>query len=220
MSSPGPKLQLFEQFALVAKALGHAHRLMLLEQLAQGEQSVEVVAQKSGLSVANTSQHLQLMRRTGLVASRRGGKHVFYRLADAAVLDLLAALRSVGERNLAEVQLLLNGYFRDRDALEPITRPELITRMRHGEVVVLDVRPGDEFALGHVPSAINMPLDELASRLGELDPDTEIIAYCRGPYCIFAFEAVALLRSRGFRSRRLEGGMPEWKAAGMDCTVG
>ena len=215
MSRQGPKQQLFEQFALIAKTLGHAHRLALVEHLAQGEQSVDVLAQKAGLSVANASQHLQQLRRAGLAATKRNGKFIYYRLADPAVLDLLAALHQIGERNLAEVKNVLNGYFHARDAMEAVTRAELLKRSRAGAVTILDVRPRDEFALAHVAGAINVPVEDLERRMAELDPSIEIVAYCRGPYCVFSYEAVCLLRARGFRIRRLEDGLPEWQAAGL-----
>ena len=215
MSRPNPKQALFAQFAVVAKALGHAHRLELLEQLAQGERSVEVLAQRTGLSIANASQHLQQMRRAGMVSARRDGKFVHYRLADDAVLELLAALRRIAERNVAEVERVVRGYFHDRDGLEPVSREELLQRLRAKAVTVLDVRPGDEFALGHLPGAVNIPLQALEARLSELDPSQEIVAYCRGPYCVLSYEAVAALRARGFKVRRLEDGFPEWRAAGL-----
>jgi rhodanese-related sulfurtransferase/DNA-binding transcriptional ArsR family regulator len=220
MSSQSPKQALFAQFAIVAKTLGHAHRLELVEQLAQGERSVEVLAQSTGLSVANASQHLQHMRRAGLIANRRDGKFIYYRLADDAVLDLLAALRQVAERNLAEVERLVRGYFHGRDDLEPVSRKELRRRLREGSVTVLDVRPEDEFALGHLPSALNIPLRALKARLSELNPSQEIVAYCRGPYCVLSYEAVAALRARGFKVRRLEDGLPEWRAAGLPVVTG
>jgi rhodanese-related sulfurtransferase/DNA-binding transcriptional ArsR family regulator len=220
MSSQGPKQVLFAQFATVAKTLGHAHRLELLEQLAQGERSVEILAQKTGLSIANASQHLQQMRRAGLVASRRDGKFVYYRLADDSVLDVLAALRRVAERNLAEVEQVVRSYFNERDALEAVSREELLQRSRAGAVTVLDVRPEDEFALGHLPGAVNIPLRALEKRLSELDPVNEVVAYCRGPYCVLSYEAVAALRARGFKARRLEDGLPEWRAAGLPVIGG
>ena len=219
MSSESPKRALFAQFATVAKALAHAHRLEILEQLAQGERSVEVLAERSGLSIANASQHLQQMRHAGIVAARREGKFVFYRLADEAVLELLAALRQIAERNSAEVERLIRSYFQSRDGLEPVSRGELLERARAGVVTVLDVRPPDEFALGHLPGAVNIPLKELEARLAELDPDQEIVAYCRGPYCVLSYEAVALLRERGFRVRRLVDGLPEWRSAGLPVEV-
>jgi ArsR family transcriptional regulator len=215
MSSPSPKSLLFAQFALVAKSVGHAHRLELLEQLAQGERSVEVLADRVGVSIANASQHLQQMRRAGLVANRREGKFVYYRLADDAVLDLLAALRTIAERNVAEVDRVIRSYFNERDSLEPVSRKELLERSRGGTVTVLDVRPPDEFALGHLPGAVNVPLRELETRLAEFDPEREVVAYCRGPYCVLSYEAVAWLRARGLKARRLEDGFPEWRAAGL-----
>jgi rhodanese-related sulfurtransferase/DNA-binding transcriptional ArsR family regulator len=220
MSIPNPKLALFAQFAAVAKSLAHAHRLELLEQLAQGERSVEVLADRTGLSMANASQHLQQMRRAGLVTNRRDGKFIYYRLADDSVLDLLAALRGIAERNLAEVERLVRSYFHNRDAPEPVTREELLQRSRTGEITILDVRPEDEFALGHVPGAVNIPLRELETRLAELDPTEEIVAYCRGPYCLLSYEAVAALRARGFNVRRLQDGLPEWRAAGLPVITG
>ena len=220
MSSQGPKQALFIQFAAVAKTLGHAHRLELLEQLAQGERSVEVLAQRTGLSIANASQHLQQMRRGGLVASRRDGKFVYYRLADDGVLDLMAALRRIAERNVAEVERVIRSYFDKRDSLEAVSREELVERSRAGTVTILDVRPEDEFALGHLPNALNIPLRELEARLGEINPKQEIVAYCRGPYCVLSYEAVAQLRMRGFKAGRLEDGLPEWRAAGLPIVVG
>ena len=220
MSRVNPKRALFTQFAAMAKAVGHAHRLELLEQLAQGERSVELLAQGAGLSVANASQHLQQMRRAGVVAPRRDGKFIYYRLADDAVLGLLAALRGLAERNNAEVQKVVRSYFLKRDELEPVTRKQLIELSRTGGVIVLDVRPLDEFELGHVPGAINIPLRELEARLAELDPAQEIVAYCRSHYCVWSYEAVAALRRRGFKARRLEEGLPEWRAAGLPTATG
>ncbi len=220
MSRVGPKQVLYAQFAEVAKALGHGHRLEILELLAQGERSVEALAGRAGLSIANASQHLRLMRQAGLLASRRDGKHILYRLSDPAVLDLVSALHRVGERNLAEVREVVGGYFHERDALEPVSRKELARRLKDGLVTVLDVRPEDEFAAGHLPQAINIPLRELARQLRGLPKSREVVAYCRGPYCVLAFEAVALLRKHGFKVRRLEDGYPEWKAAGLPVALG
>ena len=211
---------MFGQFAAVAKAAAHPHRLELLEQLAQGERSVEVLADRIRLSVANASQHLQHMRRGGLVDARRDGKFVFYRLADDAVLTLVASLRRVAEVRSAEVERVVRSYFNNRDALEPVTRAELMERLKADVVTVLDVRPEDEFALGHLPGAVNVPLAELERRLSVLDPAHEIIAYCRGPYCVLSYEAVAQLRARGFKIRRLEDGYPEWRAAGLPVEAG
>jgi ArsR family transcriptional regulator len=220
MSKQNPKRALFGQFAAVAKALAHAHRLELVEQLAQGERTVETLASRTGLSIANASQHLQHMRRVGIVAARREGKFVFYNLADEAVLAVLAALRRIAERNIAEVEQVIRSYFNDRDSLEAVSRDELLKQLRAGSVTVLDVRPPDEFALGHLPTAVNIPLRELKARLAELDRSQEIVAYCRGPYCVLSYEAVALLRERGFKVRRLEDGLPEWRAAGLPTHTG
>lgn len=220
MSSLGPKQALFAQFAAVAKAAGHPLRLELLEQLAQGDRSVEVLADRTQVSIANASQHLQQMRRAGLVTARREGKFVFYRLAEDSVLDLLALLRRIAERHLAEVDRVVRDYFRSRDSLEPVSRPQLLERLKAGFATVLDVRPQDEFALGHLQGAVNIPLGDLKKRLTELDPNKEIVAYCRGPYCVLSYEAVATLRSRGFNARRLEDGLPEWRAAGLPIATG
>ena len=218
--SSGPKQELFAEFAVVARALGHAHRLEILEHLAQSERGVEALAHRVGLSTANASQHLQHLRRAGLITSRRDGKFVLYRLTDDAVLTLLSVLRQVAERNRAEVDRIVRSYFAVRDELEPVSREELLERSRDGLVTVLDVRPADEFAVGHVPGAINIPLDELETRLAELNPGQEVVAYCRSTYCVLSFEAVAALRRRGFKVRRLEDGLPEWQAAGMPVEGG
>jgi rhodanese-related sulfurtransferase/DNA-binding transcriptional ArsR family regulator len=215
MSSSSPKHAIFDCFAEVAKALGHGRRLEVLELLAQGERSVEALAETAGLSIANASQHLRLMRQAGLLASRRDGKHIYYRLSEPSVLEMLAALRKVAENNLSEVRDLVRGYFHERDALEPVSRKELARRIKDGLVTVLDVRPENEFAAGHLPRAVNIPLRELTRRMRELPKRQEVVAYCRGPYCVLAFEAVAMLRKRGFQVRRLEDGYPEWRAAGL-----
>jgi rhodanese-related sulfurtransferase/DNA-binding transcriptional ArsR family regulator len=220
MSSKSPKQALFAQFAAVGKAVAHPHRLELLEQLAQGERSVELLANRIRVSIANASQHLQHMRRAGLIVARRERKFVFYRLADNAVLGLLASVRRVAERNSAEVDRVVRSYFQNRDNLEPVSRKELMARLKAGIVTALDVRPEDEFALGHLPGAINIPLRELKRRLADLDPEQEIVAYCRGPYCVLSYEAVAVLRARGFKVRRLEDGLPEWRAAGLPVDAG
>ena len=210
-----PKRRLFETFATVGKALGNGHRLELLELLAQGERGVDALSRLSGLSFGNASQHLQHLRRAGLVDARKEGKRVYYKLADGEVVGLLAALRRIAERNLPEVDRLVSGYFRERDALEPVSRKELADLMRGGRVTILDVRPSEEYAAGHLPEALNITVKDLVDRLADLPPDQEIVAYCRGPYCVFSFEAVAILRERGFEARRLEDGFPEWKLAGL-----
>ncbi|MBN9333208.1 metalloregulator ArsR/SmtB family transcription factor [Devosia sp.] len=214
MSTCNPKQALYEQFAVVAKALGNPQRLELIEHLAQGPRSVDVLANKVGLPIANVSQHLQAMRRAGLVASEREGKFVKYRLSDASVLSAFAAIRAVAERHSAEVESVVRGWFDRHDDMEPVSREELAGRMAEGLVTVIDVRPADEFALGHLAGAINVPLAELDGRLQELQ-GREIVAYCRGPWCVMSFEAVAELRERGFSARRLDGGLPEWQMAGL-----
>jgi ArsR family transcriptional regulator len=187
-----------------------------LEHLAQGGRAVEELSALAHLTFANTSRHLQILRRARLVEAERRGKHVLYRLAgDAEVVALIKALGRVGERNIAEIGRVVVDYFHARDALEPVSRKDLLSRLHEDLVTVLDVRPEDEFALGHLPGALNIPLAELERRLDELPTNREVIAYCRGPYCVLSFEAVAALRARGYRVRRLEDGYPEWKAAGL-----
>lgn len=217
MSSVKPKALIYENLAEIAQALGHAHRLELLEHVAQGPKSVETLAARAGLTLANASRHLQILRRARLVEAERAGKQVFYRLAgEAEVVGLIKALGVVGERNNAEIDRVKADYFANRDAMEAISRPELLARLEAGLVTVLDVRPEDEFAAGHLPQAINLPLGDLERRLGDLPPGREVIAYCRGPWCVLSFEAVALLRAHGIVARRLEDGLPEWRAAGLD----
>lgn len=216
MASLGPKQAIFESLAEIAQAIGHAHRLELLEHMAQGKRSVEELTARSGMSFANTSRHLQILRRARLVETERDGKRVLYSLAGGdQVVALLSALGQVGERNVAEVNQVMNDYFNARDSMEAVSREDLAGRLADGLVTVLDVRPEDEFALGHLPGARNIPLSQLEARLKELPRDTEIVAYCRGPYCVLAFEAVAALRALGFKALRLEDGFPEWKAAGL-----
>jgi rhodanese-related sulfurtransferase/DNA-binding transcriptional ArsR family regulator len=215
MSSTGFKHQLFTQFARIGKAVSSANRLEILEFLAQGERSVEALAKVCRLSMANTSQHLQQLRQAGLVVARKQGQRVYYRLAGDQVVALIAMLRRLAERQLAEVDRLVDAYLTVKDGLEPVPAEELLERARSGLVTVVDVRPSEEFAAGHVPGAVNLPLEELESRLHQLPRDQEIVAYCRGPYCVLAFEAVAKLRDKGFKARRLQDGFPEWKSAGL-----
>lgn len=205
------KPALFAQFARIGKALSNANRLLLLDYLAQAERSVEALAEVSGLSIANTSQHLQQLRQAGLVASRREGKSVFYRLNGEAVVALVAQLRTVGERNLAEVQQLVGEHLTARDALAPVSMEELQRLQRQGGVTVIDVRPAEEFEAGHLPGAVNVPPEQLDDYLSRLDSAREVVAYCRGPYCVYSYEAVARLRQAGVKARRLEYGYPEWK---------
>ena len=215
MSSSDFKQQLFSQFARVGKALGHGNRLELLEFLAQGERSVDSLASASTMSIANTSQHLQHLRQAGLVAARKQGQRVFYSLAGDEVMSLIGALRIVGEKRLAEVDRLVTTYLSIKDELEPVPADELLERARSGLVTVLDVRPQQEYAAGHLPGAINVPLAELDKDLDRLNDGREVVAYCRGPYCILAYEAVAKLRTHGLPARRLEFGFPEWKLTGL-----
>jgi rhodanese-related sulfurtransferase len=209
---------MYAQFARLGKALASPSRLELLDLLAQGERPVEALAQEAALSVANTSAHLQVLHRAHLVESRKEGLRVYYRLADPAVYRLWSALRQVGERQLAEIDRLVATYLRERREMEAITRDELRQRLAEGTVAVLDVRPALEYRQGHITGARSIPLDELAARLDELDPAQEVVAYCRGPYCVFADEAVALLRARGYTVSRYAEGYPEWAAAGFPIT--
>ncbi|MCK4674950.1 MAG: ArsR family transcriptional regulator [Gammaproteobacteria bacterium] len=215
----GFKQDLFTQFARVGKALSNGNRLELLEFLAQGERSVEQLSKVANLTVANTSQHLQQLRHAGMVTCRKEGLKVYYSISGDDVIKLLDALRAVAERHVSDVQHLVNTYLTVKDDLEPILRTELLERARDGLVTVLDVRPPEEYAAGHVPGAINIPLQELEQRLDELgNQETEhreIVAYCRGPHCVLAFDAVAHLREKGINARRLEDGYPEWKTAGL-----
>ncbi|MEW8522285.1 MAG: metalloregulator ArsR/SmtB family transcription factor [Candidatus Thiodiazotropha endolucinida] len=215
MSSTHFKHDLFNEFSRVAKAMSNGYRLELLEFLAQGERSVDALAQVSGLTVANTSQHLQQLRQAGLVTNRKEGHKVFYRLSGMDVSSLLASLREVAERRLAEVDRLVDDYLKVKDSLEPIPASELLERAKQGLVTVLDVRPSEEYESGHLPGAINIPLHELETHLDKLDPEREVVAYCRGPHCVLAFDAVAKLRQKGLTARRLEGGLPEWMLEGL-----
>ena len=211
----GPKQTLFEHLAVIARTLGAAPRLELLDFLAQGERGVEELAQVSGLSIANTSKHLQQLKSAGLVQARRDGKHVRYSLGDERVLDAVAVLRVLAQAHLGAVEDLVASYLKRRDALEPVPASELLERVRDGLVTVLDVRPPEEYAQGHVAGALNVPLDRLQERLKDLPIDREVVAYCRGPWCVLSFEAVARLREAGFDARRLQDGLPEWRRAGL-----
>lgn len=219
MGDRAAKTALFDEFARAARALASGRRIELLDVLANGERTVEALAGEVGLSVANTSQHLQVLRQAGLVVTRREGTSVHYRLAGPEVFEFWRVLRSMAASRLAEVERLAAAYLGDRDRLEPVTREELARRLQDGDdLVVLDVRPSAEHAAGHLPGAVSIPLGELRRRLAELPGDREIVAYCRGPYCAFAHEAVATLRQEGFAARRLEDGLPEWQAAGLAVT--
>jgi DNA-binding transcriptional ArsR family regulator/rhodanese-related sulfurtransferase len=209
------KDRLYGQFARIGKALGNPHRLELLELLAQGERTVDALATESGLSMANASQHLQALRAAGLVESRKEGPFVHCRLADPAVFELCRSLRTVAEKRLAELERLVRDHFGDRSEPEPVAMKELLERARTGQVVILDTRPAHEFAAGHIAGALSVPVEELQQRLRKLPKGKEYVAYCRGPYCIYADRAVELLRANGRRARRLMDGFPEWKAAGL-----
>lgn len=209
------KSDLFTQFARVGKALSNANRLELLEFLAQGSRSVESLANVAKLSIANTSQHLQQLRQSGLVISRKEGLKVYYSLSGDDVISLLDSLRDVAERHISDVDKLVNTYLTAKDNLEPIPAKELLEKAKQDLITVLDVRPKEEFEAGHVQGAINIPIEELEQHLEQFDPTQEIVAYCRGPHCILAFDAVAQLREKGFKARRLENGYPEWKVAGL-----
>jgi rhodanese-related sulfurtransferase/DNA-binding transcriptional ArsR family regulator len=209
------KRELYQSIAKVAQALASGNRLQLLEFMAQGERSVDALAAMAGVTVANASQHLQALRRAGLVVSRKDGQRVYYRVAGDDVVRLYDGLRGVAESRLAEVRQLVNEFLGDRHALEPVPADELLARAKNGLVTVLDVRPPEEYAAGHVRGAINVPMDKLEDYLAKLPKKLEIVAYCRGPYCLMSFEAVAMLRKRGWKARRLEDGFPEWKAAGL-----
>jgi rhodanese-related sulfurtransferase len=210
------KAVLFDEFARVGRALASGRRIELLDVLANGERTVEALAGQVGLSVANTSHHLQVLRQAGLVTGRREGTSVHYRLAGPEVFELWRTLRTLAAGRLAEVERLAAAYLGARDELEPVTRQELARRLQDGDdLVVLDVRPAAEHAAGHLPGAVSIPVGELRQRLAELPRAREVVAYCRGPYCAFAHEAVALLRQAGFPARRLEDGLPEWRAAGL-----
>ncbi len=214
------KNQLYEQFARIGKALSSPHRLELLEVLAQGEHSVEVLAHETGMSIANASQHLQVLRAAQLVEVRREGVYSYYQLADERVFTLWQTLRQVGEARIAEIDRIVDTYLHDRNQLQPIGATELLQRLLEGDIILLDVRPVEEYTDGHLPNALSMPVTELEARLPELPQDKEIVAYCRGPYCVFADEAVTLLRTNGYNARRLEQGLPDWRALGLPVESG
>lgn len=220
MSTEMLKRELYQSIAKVAQALASGNRLQLLEFMAQGERSVDALAAMSGVTVANASQHLQALRRAGLVVARKDGQRVYYRVAGDDVVRLYDGLRTVAESRLAEVRQLVNEFLGDRQALEAVRADELLARAKKGLVTVLDVRPPEEYAAGHVPGAINVPMEKLEGYLAKRPKKREIVAYCRGPYCLMSFEAVAALRKRGWKARRLEEGFPEWRAAGLPVESG
>jgi rhodanese-related sulfurtransferase/DNA-binding transcriptional ArsR family regulator len=214
-----PKQRLYEELSRIGKALGSPKRLELLEILAQGERTVDALARATRLSLANTSHHLRTLREARLVEARKEGLFVHYRLVGPEVFDLFDDVRRLAEDHIAEVDRLLRTYFGPRDQLEPVDRVELLRRAKDGTVLVLDVRPPEEYRAGHIPGAVSMPVDELERRLAELPRGKEIVAYCRGPYCLMAYDAVAALRAGGRRARRLVEGFPEWRAAGLPVEV-
>ncbi|ECF2517848.1 metalloregulator ArsR/SmtB family transcription factor [Salmonella enterica subsp. enterica serovar Agona] len=216
MSNRSIKQQINEHLAEIAQAIGHANRLEILEYLAQGQHTVEELTILTGLSFANTSRHLQILRRAKLVQTERKGKYILYCMTNQdEVVTLLRALGVVGERNWAEIQKIMDDYFNAQDELKPISREELLLRLQEGDVTLLDVRPEHEFNLGHLPQALNIPLKDLQNKLTQLPKHHEIIAYCRGAYCVLSVEAIKYLQEQGFKVRRLEDGFPEWKAAGL-----
>ena len=214
------KNRLYAQFARVGKALASPHRLELLELLGQGERTVDSLARELGASVANVSQHLQALRRAALVETRKQGLFVHYRLADPAIVDLCHALRTVSERRLADLDRIVRGHFGNRCDAELVSMRELLRRARSVDVVILDTRPASEYEAGHIAGAVSMPIEHLRRRLRELPKDKEYVAYCRGPYCVYADQAVEMLQARGRRARRLLEGFPEWRAAGLPIAIG
>ena len=211
---------LYEQFARIGHAIGSPRRIELLDLLAQGEKTVELLAEQSAMTVKNASAHLRVLRQARLVETRREGTWVHYRLASDDVFDLLRALQSVARDRLAEVERVANLYLTQRDELEPVGRDELRRLVREGEVTLLDTRPRGEYEAGHIPGALSVPVAELERRLAEIPRDREVIAYCRGPYCVYSLEAITLLRARGYRARRAEHGLPEWRREGLPVGVG
>jgi rhodanese-related sulfurtransferase len=214
------KDRLYTQFARLGLALASPRRLELLDLLAQGERSVDELGHETEQSIGNTSQHLQVLREAQLVVADKRGLRVFYRLAGPEILQLWQTLRSVGETQLAEIDRLVGEYLGHRDGMDAVSKEELLHRMAAGEVVVIDARPAVEYRQGHIASALSIPIDDLANRLNELPEDSEVVAYCRGPYCVYADETVQLLQSRGIAAARLEDGYPEWAAAGLPVAVG
>ena len=210
----------YEQFSRVGKAVSAPKRLELLDLLCQGPRTVEALAGQVAISVANASQHLQVLRAARLVETEKKGLYVEYRLADAQVCRFLQALRALAELRLVEVEQVTRQYLEQRGAMETVDGEELLRRVRHGEVTILDVRPAEEFRAGHVPGARSVPLPELKKRLAELPKDQDVVAYCRGPYCVMAIEAVTLLRKKGFRAYRMEQGVVEWRARGGRVETG
>ena len=214
------KTAIYEQIARIGQATGSPNRLELLDLLSQGARTVEALAHQTGQSVATTSHHLQVLRRARLVEAEKAGLYVTYRLADPDVGEFFLELRRLAESRLAEVQHVTRQYLEARGALEPVDNDELVRRVRDGEVTLIDVRPREEYVAGHIPGAISVPLADLPKRIGELRKRRDIVAYCRGPYCVMALDAVDVLRRKGFRAHRLEHGVPEWRAQGWRVEAG
>jgi rhodanese-related sulfurtransferase/DNA-binding transcriptional ArsR family regulator len=214
------KDRLYEAFAATAKAAASPKRIELMELLAQSERTVDALARATGMGVTNTSAHLQQLRHARMVDTRKDGTSVFYRLAGDEVTAFVAVLRDLARSRLAEVDQVVRDYFGARDALQPVSRSELAERAERGDVIILDVRPPEEFAAGHIPAALSVPLDRLDAALARLPGQAQIVAYCRGPYCVLAVQAVERLRAGGFQARRLADGMPEWRLAGLPVAVG
>lgn len=210
---------IYEQLARIGKSLGSGPRLEILDILCQGPRTVEALAKQVGQSVANTSHHLQVLRRARLVEAEKEGVHVTYRLADEEVCAFFRALRGLAESRLLEIEQVTREFRQARGSLEPVDRDALVARVRSGAVTLLDVRPVEEFRAGHLPGAVSVPLGDLERRLAELPRDREVVAYCRGPYCVLAVEAVELLRARGFDAIRMEEGVPDWRARGLPVEV-
>jgi rhodanese-related sulfurtransferase len=211
---------LYEQFARIGKAVAHPKRIELLDLLCQGERSVEVLADAAATTVVNTSAHLKVLREARLVATRKEGTRVFYRLADETVCTFYLSLRDLARERYADVDKIVRDYFEARDKLEPMTRDELLARTDDGSLVLLDVRPREEYEAGHIPGSVSVPLGELKQTLDSLPRDAEIVAYCRGPYCVLAPQALTLLHRNGISARRFEEGLPEWREAGLPVQVG
>jgi rhodanese-related sulfurtransferase/DNA-binding transcriptional ArsR family regulator len=211
---------IFEQFARIGKALAHPHRLELLDLLQQAERTVETLARETGLSIASTSQHLQALKAARLVEAEKHGLYVTYRIADPLVHDLFHTLRVLAEHRLAEIEQTTRRFLDGREGMESVNKVELLERVKSGDVTVLDVRPEEEFRAGHIPGAISVPLHELERHLAELPREKEIVAYCRGPYCVLSIQAVELLRARGFNAVRLEESMHDWQVHGLPVAIG
>jgi rhodanese-related sulfurtransferase len=220
MTGRAVKDGLYEQFARIGKVVAHPKRIELLDLLCQGERSVEVLAEAAALGITNASAHLRVLREARLVETRREGTKIYYRLAGQGVCDFFFSMRDLAAERYAEVEVIVRDYFDARDELEPISRNELLTRAGKGAVVILDVRPHEEFEAGHIPGAISVPLSELQTRLAALPQGAEIVAYCRGPYCVLAPQALRLLRRHGYQARRLRDGLPEWRRAGLPVEMG